>query len=222
MVLLPEGALCQDLQSLRRFRRYAAQNGGSWYKYANGERLGRETSNGTIHLVTGYDKCRSWAVAAFSNAHLTQARRQIPMELRGQEVHTQAGRSYYWNQLGPARIKYGPVPIDSPNQCIFLRSFSISLSKRLWGKIFGVIDVTKTTDVSFERFSPDNLSIPFQGGSPPFLWEALSRPSSSSSNLSAFSQQFEDEPDVLISSTFVSGTGNHPGKMVNDVLLDNV
>ncbi|KAJ7875184.1 hypothetical protein B0H14DRAFT_2279279, partial [Mycena olivaceomarginata] len=52
---LPHGAHLKKLENLDPIREYAAAHAESWYKYINGPR-GRGLANGSLYLVTGWEK----------------------------------------------------------------------------------------------------------------------------------------------------------------------
>ncbi|KAJ6560135.1 hypothetical protein B0H19DRAFT_945502, partial [Mycena capillaripes] len=60
VLALPHGAHLEKLQNLASMRRYAAKNAESWYnKYVN-EIRGRGLVNGSLSLITGCEKAKSW------------------------------------------------------------------------------------------------------------------------------------------------------------------
>ncbi|KAF9001022.1 hypothetical protein BDQ17DRAFT_1244886 [Cyathus striatus] len=137
ILIMPEGSYREDLRNLGTFRRYATMNGESWYRYANGTR-GREVVNGSIHLVTGYDKSTSWALGAFSHGN-SSVSGLIDLQFSATTVNSGHNSSseqiytYYWNQSGPARVKYGPTPVPSVmNQSLFVHSFCVELNTSIW------------------------------------------------------------------------------------------
>ncbi|KAJ7320969.1 hypothetical protein DFH08DRAFT_384897 [Mycena albidolilacea] len=64
VLALPHGADLEKLVNLANMRQYAARNAKSWYKYVNQTR-GRELVNGSLFLITGCEKARSWGMATF-------------------------------------------------------------------------------------------------------------------------------------------------------------
>ncbi|KAJ7471383.1 hypothetical protein B0H11DRAFT_1685337, partial [Mycena galericulata] len=64
VLALPTGSRLEKLENLENMRRYAAKNAESWYKHVNGAR-GRGLANGSLYLVSGCEKSRSWGMAAF-------------------------------------------------------------------------------------------------------------------------------------------------------------
>ncbi|KAJ7822065.1 hypothetical protein B0H14DRAFT_2370947, partial [Mycena olivaceomarginata] len=55
VLTLPHGADLEKLENLESMRRYAAKHAESWYKYVN-ETRGRRLVNGSLYLVTGWEK----------------------------------------------------------------------------------------------------------------------------------------------------------------------
>ncbi|KAF8996581.1 hypothetical protein BDZ89DRAFT_970972 [Hymenopellis radicata] len=60
ILMLPTGANRYDAKNRGVYEKYAARHAKSWYQYVNGD-LGRMACSGTLYLVTGCDKCLSWA-----------------------------------------------------------------------------------------------------------------------------------------------------------------
>ncbi|EEB99858.1 hypothetical protein MPER_00355, partial [Moniliophthora perniciosa FA553] len=62
-VLMPSnGASRVDCSHRAAFRAYARKHAFDWYQFVNGE-LGREAENGSLYLVTGFDKSDAWESA---------------------------------------------------------------------------------------------------------------------------------------------------------------
>ncbi|KAJ7901445.1 hypothetical protein B0H13DRAFT_2515659, partial [Mycena leptocephala] len=64
VLALPHGAHQEKLRDLATMRRYAYKRAESWYRYVN-ETRGRELVNGSLYLVTGWEKAESWGMASF-------------------------------------------------------------------------------------------------------------------------------------------------------------
>jgi hypothetical protein len=136
--VLPDGWCRKDLLGIGRFRDYAVQNAESWYKYANGPRA-RDAGNGSIYLITGCDKSKSWGVASFSDVSASFDLTFIPAAAEGGNTnHTST-----WDYAGYASTNSGP-PIEDfdhhgvrpQNQSTFIRGFKISLSQGLWSTLW--------------------------------------------------------------------------------------
>ncbi|KAJ7822057.1 hypothetical protein B0H14DRAFT_2370973 [Mycena olivaceomarginata] len=76
VLTLPNGAHLEKLENLDNMRRYAARHAESWYKYVN-ETRGRGLANGSLYLVTGWEKADSWGMASYHNAIPTSIRTQL-------------------------------------------------------------------------------------------------------------------------------------------------
>lgn len=163
ILTLPDGAFREDCRGIARFREYAAQHATSWYKYVNGPR-GRDAENGSIYLVTGCDKSRSWGVASFSDVSSSFNLTFIPSPDGGNTDYT-----FAWERASFASTNAGPIPIeyfdgDQPqNQCTFIRGFKISLSQGLWATLFGSMTrVSTIVDAKPEDMLTRTGFIPFR------------------------------------------------------------
>jgi len=145
ILIMPEGAISEDIENISKFWEYAAENAHRWYEYINGP-LGRKAKNGEVRLVVGCDKATSWGMAVLSG---TNQRCQIKFKpLEGQT--TDLASRYTWEYSGKAVVRVGPDqqtvdelrridPYDSTrdgylNQCLFVRTLNITLSDE-WKEI---------------------------------------------------------------------------------------
>ncbi|KIK66670.1 hypothetical protein GYMLUDRAFT_218101 [Collybiopsis luxurians FD-317 M1] len=71
MLMLPKGASRVDYLDLSGLRKLAGDNAESWYQFANGS-LGLEAQNGSLYLITGYDKTCAWEAATFAQPEQEQ------------------------------------------------------------------------------------------------------------------------------------------------------
>jgi hypothetical protein len=145
------------------------KNAESWYRYVNGPR-GREAANGSIYLVTGCDKGKSWGTAAFSNVS-----RSFSLNFNATAVATgNANYIYSWEPHSLAVTRAGP-PIedfddaqDRPlNQCIFIRGFRVTLSQGLWATIQEPVGLSMIVDTKPKDLLSQSSFVPFLGGG---LW----------------------------------------------------
>jgi hypothetical protein len=171
----------EKLRNLEAMRLYAAENAQRWYEYINGPR-GRGLANGSLYLVTGFEKSRSqWGMAVF------------------QEVPTQttfplsfipdADVAYRWTSSGPATTKAsgiiaanGSPPQNAVpcavhqnqwglcglNQTVFITGFSISLGTGIWGRLFKNVEICQIEDSRLGSSGNDFVSYASQGFS--FSW----------------------------------------------------
>ena len=149
ILTMPDGAFQEELGNLSKFRDYVAVHAANWYKFVNGPR-GREAQNGDVCVVVGCDKSTSWGMATFANTSSAQ-RSNFRLKfrpLRGQQQSQQnAGTAYAWEHSGVAEVRVGPEPGENDelgeiptcqlrNQCLFMRTLSVTLSDNLWTGIF--------------------------------------------------------------------------------------
>ncbi|KAL0952577.1 hypothetical protein HGRIS_006833 [Hohenbuehelia grisea] len=130
MIFLPNGGSRQDLRKLKLFQRYALEHGVQWYQYVNGP-LGREATDGSIYLITGWDKAKTWGLASFSNMSDENG---VTLSFKAvSAVEASISGLYSWETLYPASVRTGPSSTDSilrQNQCVFLRGYRVSVQKK--------------------------------------------------------------------------------------------
>lgn len=125
VLTLPDGAERYDCEHPGILGEYAAANAHSWYKYYNGEDQGMGIRNGTLYLVTGCDKARSWNAKRYaqsSSASTFALARVFRYRNEKQIVSGVDERSHEREMTPDAR----------PNQTIFLRGYSISVRTKSW------------------------------------------------------------------------------------------
>ncbi|KAF9553555.1 hypothetical protein CPC08DRAFT_713621 [Agrocybe pediades] len=137
VVVMPEGAISQDLENVSKFRSYAASNLENWYRYVNVTR-GREIKNGELRLVIGCDKTTSWAIAA-----VPRQNKVTTLHLRtARDNQRYSFRPYSWDSSGFGQARAGPTkyrnPKDADNtppkldQCLFVRTMNLKLGINEW------------------------------------------------------------------------------------------
>jgi hypothetical protein len=198
ILTMPDGAFQEELGNLSKFRDYVAVHAANWYKFVNGPR-GREAQNGDVRVVVGCDKSTSWGMATFANTSSAQQSnfrlKFRPLQGQQQSQHN-AGTAYAWEHSGVAEVRVGPEPGENEelgetptrqlrNQCLFMRTLSVTLSDSLWAETF-----------------PGTVSAVNQEGSQPEYRGQYLRPpnpntSSSSSNPPARSIQGRRRPAGL-------------------------
>ncbi|KAF9016264.1 hypothetical protein BDZ89DRAFT_1045891 [Hymenopellis radicata] len=132
VLMLPDGAHRYVAKNTSIYERYASENGIAWYQYANGT-LGRGAPNGSLYLVTGCDKCRSWGTAAVSQPEETQ---EVSLKFiaagiaeGGIALHSSCSTDF-----GTETRCFPPSTItvhDMENQCVFVRGIAISVKESL-------------------------------------------------------------------------------------------
>ncbi|KAK0194035.1 hypothetical protein F5146DRAFT_1221561 [Armillaria mellea] len=146
ILMLPDGGYRYDTMHRALFEQYAVENGHSWYVYVNSfEYLARQAPNGSLYLVTGCDKARTWMIAAASRPSKSCA---ISVRFGiGPIMEGRIALQTSWStphSASASRI-YPDYPDPMPqqdNQCVFMRGFTISVRENSFKqKIFGRIRV---------------------------------------------------------------------------------
>ncbi|KAJ7841296.1 hypothetical protein B0H13DRAFT_1649247 [Mycena leptocephala] len=145
VLALPHGAHLQKLENVEPVRQYAAKYAESWYRYLNRER-GRGLANGSLYLITGWEKSQSGGMASFQN---------ISPETSFQlsfvpTTDAENGYNYRFKKGTPAFTKHFASHSHGeqapPNQTTFLHGFSISLGEALWWKLFRDANIFEISD----------------------------------------------------------------------------
>ena len=138
---------------LYKLRDYVTTHVSSWSNFVNGPR-GREARNGDVRVVVGCDKATSWGMATFAN---TRSAQQSNFRLKFRPLQSQhnTGTAYTWEYSGVAEVRVGPEPGENEelgetptcklrNQCLFMRSLSVTLSDSVWAETFpGTVSAVK-------------------------------------------------------------------------------
>lgn len=167
ILILPHGAIQEDARNLRSFREYAMQHAVKWYQYVNGPR-GREASNGSLYLVTGCVKAKSWGIASFPDASNVNA----GLSLKFSSGSSDDTSNHRWHQSGAAVTKAGPalseqLQVDghlAVNQCTFVRGFRIALGDGLWAGLMNPVKVSEIVGAKPKSLLSRSNFIPFSRG----------------------------------------------------------
>ncbi|KAF7374607.1 WD40 containing domain protein [Mycena sanguinolenta] len=145
VLALPHGAHLQKLRNIADMRQYATRHAERWYKHVN-EARGRGLVNGSLYLVTGCEKAKSWGMASFCGVSLPG---QNEFQLSFRPTDAETGR-YRWKAPN-CRHKHADLsPVDGTllNQTTFIHAFAISLSETIWGSLFGRVEISQLADAS--------------------------------------------------------------------------
>jgi len=106
----------------------AIERAYDWYKIAK-EQYGANISGGSLYLITGFYKARSWSLASFDDATTTESRhiRVVPQDGEG----TITGR--HWEYTFPVDYRDGPGYSGNDNQTVFIRGFKIAVRDDVLG-----------------------------------------------------------------------------------------
>ncbi|KAF8549067.1 hypothetical protein OG21DRAFT_1515569 [Imleria badia] len=145
ILILPDGATSHDLPANERFRQVAVERAFDWYEVAK-ELYGESISSGSLYLVTGFYKARTWSLASFSDAAAATEPRHIRVMPRNGDGTT-AGRD--WKCSFPVQYRDGPGPghNGSVNQTIFISGFKIAVRDDVLGWMSQKPEVQPVPDV---------------------------------------------------------------------------
>lgn len=138
-------------------RRYAARHAESWYKYVN-EVRGRGLENGSLYLITGWEKARSWGMASFQNVALQN---EFQLSFTPTTSGTNTNFLYDWQRGTPARKKRSAPLADGValNQTTFIHGLTISLGTSIWTRLFGDVEISQLADSQSPKSS--NEFVPY-------------------------------------------------------------
>ncbi|KAI9570849.1 hypothetical protein HD554DRAFT_2312658 [Boletus coccyginus] len=126
LLILPEGAECQDLRNHNLFLDVAVQHGADWYRFTE-ERVGQVIGNDSLYLIMGLCKTTSWSLAAFEK---TAGTADYSAQFEASQVgENNIAATYTWQSWRP-QVEWRAGPIDRcevPNQAVFIRGFKIAL-----------------------------------------------------------------------------------------------
>ncbi|KAJ7108635.1 hypothetical protein C8R44DRAFT_713915 [Mycena epipterygia] len=168
VLALPHGAYSENLDNVYNVRQYAAKHAESWYKYVNGPARGRQLANGSLCLVTGWEKAKSWGMASYQYRDVS-----LQNEFRlsfGPTNNAENGWKYRW-QMGPAKHKCADAPpIEGTplNQTTFISAFTMTLGEGIWGRLFGDVEIGQLTDSSLTN--PGHGYVPFGSQGSTLSW----------------------------------------------------
>ncbi|KAL0953120.1 hypothetical protein HGRIS_004389 [Hohenbuehelia grisea] len=154
---LPRGG-CRLSAYTDELRRQAFRHAINWYKFVV-QTLDQPISNGSLYLVTGWDKAKSWMVGSFTGTRSSES--QLSIHLSAPSVAgAQASYTYSWDSASLPQYRIGPddgseelirpededalaqdneifagdAP-DQANQCVFIRGYKISLKLGIMAQI---------------------------------------------------------------------------------------
>ena len=104
------------------------EHASDWYEIAK-EHYGESISNGSLYLITGFYKARSWSLASFHDA-TDRERRQILVVPREGEGTT-AWRD--WRSTFPLNYRNGPSHNGNVNQTVFISGLKIAVRDDVFG-----------------------------------------------------------------------------------------
>lgn len=127
ILVLPHGGSREDLLSTSRLNDYIKKHALDWYQYTcqHARSSARTIPNGSLYLITGCDKAKSWCAMAFPSKW-KDAGDQIEMTYEGEEFPCWLPSK--WAREQTLSLAEG----KDRDFCVFARGIHISLSNRLW------------------------------------------------------------------------------------------
>ncbi|KAH9484551.1 hypothetical protein JR316_0004033 [Psilocybe cubensis] len=124
ILVLPNGAYREDVISTTRIRDYAQKHALDWYRFLNGTRGHVICPNGSLCLVTGYDKATSWATCTSNPQGLAESGSVITVTYENGEFLRNPDAYRKCSQSG-----------DGSETCaVFVRAIRLAVSLRDWTK----------------------------------------------------------------------------------------
>ncbi|KAK7451068.1 hypothetical protein VKT23_012743 [Stygiomarasmius scandens] len=191
-LMLPEGASRADYLGLPDVRDYATRNAQSWYQYLT-DQVRIDADNGSLYLVTGYDKTHCYENVSFSNSARdcsVSLRFSSPILVNGNFGRLALSCSTS-NTHAPSSRASNPENTLN-NLSVFIRGFKIMIRrgpssrfKRSAGK---VMDVTKVDPKSVMYRGPSTSGLGTASSSTNLASASSSSSNSSKSNRDEASQ----------------------------------
>jgi hypothetical protein len=139
VLVMPDGALAEDLGNCRPVEKYIAANAKSWWEHFQSDDCFVQIEH-SIQVVVGVDKVSSWGMATFENVEGPP----IQFEFKDEGPGFQ-GRTYKWRGInscnkGPSEDEMWdllPGRNASPirNQCVFVRMLNVSVPRKARDKL---------------------------------------------------------------------------------------
>ena len=119
----------------------------------------RVVPNGSLYLITGCIKARSWGIAVFDRPSATEDYLHFISNEGSNNMQTSRLKCS-WIKSGPALSKSGPSPKDmipgsddQMNQCLFLRGYRIMLGQDAWDALTNSPATSPQERAPIPRFS---------------------------------------------------------------------
>ncbi|KAJ6512912.1 hypothetical protein C8R45DRAFT_961709 [Mycena sanguinolenta] len=220
VLALPHGGRFRRLRNILEMRDYAAKHADCWYKHVS-EGRGRGLVNGSLYLVTGCEKAKSWGMASFYGVSLPN---QTEFQVSFRPTDADAGR-YRWRAPHCRRPKQADPPMDGTplNQTIFIHEFAISLSETIWGSLFGHVEVSQLVGDSTSPEGPGRGFVPYGGGQgSSSIWSLFGRSHGTASGGRQYSADVPTHNNAIISDASPIPRVFHPSQIIHERLLRQV
>ncbi|KAK7040126.1 hypothetical protein VNI00_009932 [Paramarasmius palmivorus] len=150
VLMPPKGADRIDCSQRASFRRYAEEHAQDWYRFVNGT-LGREAENGSIYLVTGFDKADAWETALFDSTSSTRSCSLIFTTSGVADGRMKLSQSSLYQTSVTSRCCANDAKY---NQTLFMRGFRVSIRQGPSAWFLGSTRVISTSSSKSDIFDP--------------------------------------------------------------------
>lgn len=123
ILVLPDGASREDLISTTRIREYVQRHALEWYIFLNSRSRRLPFPNGSIYVVTGYDKASTWAISTSGSR----------IGSRANEPKTIQYQNRQWIKASRGMgAKVSNASQDNGKCALFVRGMRVAVSIRDW------------------------------------------------------------------------------------------
>ncbi|KAF7336939.1 WD40 containing domain protein [Mycena venus] len=213
VLALPHGARQVKLENRESMQQYAVKHAESWYKYVNGTR-GRGLVNGSLFLVTGYEKARSWGMASFQDVSLQN---EFQLSFRP-TTDADNGYRYRWHAPYCHRKHADSPSVDGSllNQTTFIHAFAISVCEGFLGRVLGT-EVCQRVDSSTFPDKSGRSFVPYGSQGYSFIWSFFA--SSASGRGKQNTMQAPTVGNGMVSEAFPLPEIFHPSQIIHERIL---
>ncbi|ESK85012.1 hypothetical protein Moror_15750 [Moniliophthora roreri MCA 2997] len=220
VLMPPNGARRVDCSHRASFREYARKNAHDWYQFVNGT-LGREAENGSLYLVTGFDKSDAWETVLFNSSYSSQSCSFIFSTGGVVDGQMKLAQSSLLQSSVVSRCSASDA---DENQALFIRGFRITLRQGPFARLRGGVKVTSTIDSSGSGIFDPSGRFSYSGRQ-----RTASNSGSTGSNGSGSSkgtsitdeQTLQNASLVDVESDSLPSQPYHPLNAINDSILRN-
>ena len=126
ILVLPDGASREDWISHDRLKEYIKEHIVDWYQFFNqyDDHGYLVVPNGTLFLVTGCDKAKSWGTAVIPKVN----------DLAGKTVSDLTFKDGRWGLVNAARCAGGTPQSFRDQASVFIRGIYVALNEKYWSQ----------------------------------------------------------------------------------------
>ncbi|KIK52732.1 hypothetical protein GYMLUDRAFT_179777, partial [Collybiopsis luxurians FD-317 M1] len=144
LLILPEGGQKVDHQQHSKFYNYTTEFARSWYRHIN-RPLAREIRNGSLYLVTGYDKARAWGVACFDDEDVCIIFMDIVPKVSSA---VERAPKYWFSRCdGASSLSDADDVFENESGAVFLRGFKIAIRESWFLPKYSEVTYTSNMNV---------------------------------------------------------------------------